>query len=165
MKHKVYLSLGSNLGNKIQNLQIAKSEIELQIGKIISTGGIYETEPWGFENEHWFLNTVIEIETDYNALEVLKICLQIEENMGRIRDASQNEYTARIIDIDLLFFDNEIINLPELSVPHPHIQSRNFVLYPLAEIAENYIHPKLNMPIKVLLEKSKDDTQIKKINP
>ncbi len=165
MKHKIYLSLGSNLGNKAQNLQLAKNEIELQIGKIVNAGGIYETEPWGFENEHWFLNTVIEIETDYNALEVLKICLQIEKSMGRIRDALLSGYTARIIDIDLLFFDNEIINLDELTIPHPHIQSRNFVLYPLADIAGSYIHPKLNKSIKLLLTESVDNTQIKKLNP
>jgi 2-amino-4-hydroxy-6-hydroxymethyldihydropteridine diphosphokinase len=164
MIHKVYLSLGSNLGNKTENLETAKYEITLQIGKIVKTGNLYETEPWGFENEHWFLNTVIEIETKLNEIETLKKCLLIEKKMGRVRNTINNTYTARIIDIDILFFDNQIINSPELSIPHPHIQDRNFVLFPLADIAAEFIHPKLNKSIKNLLKECKDTTQIKKLN-
>ncbi len=164
MMHKVYLSLGSNLGDKTRNLQMAKYEIAAQIGRIVKTGNLYETEPWGFENEHWFLNTVIEIETKLNEIETLKKCLLIEKKMGRVRNAVKNVYIARIIDIDILFFDNQIINLPELNIPHPHIQNRNFVLYPMADIAAEFIHPKLNKSIKDLLKECKDTTQIKKLN-
>jgi 2-amino-4-hydroxy-6-hydroxymethyldihydropteridine diphosphokinase len=162
--HKVYLSLGSNLGDKTKNLQKAKYEIAAQIGKIIKTGNLYETEPWGFENEHWFLNTVIEIETKFDEIEILKKCLLIEKKMGRVRNTIQNTYTARIIDIDILFFDKQIINSPELSIPHPHIQDRNFVLFPLADIAAKFIHPTLNKSIEDLLKECKDTTQIKKLN-
>lgn len=165
MMHRVFLSLGSNLGDKRKNIQLVKGEIELKIGKIINNGGLYETEPWGFESEHWFLNTVIEIETDLNALEVLDKCLCIEKGMGRIRNSSKGVYIARVIDIDLLFYDNDIINLPELIVPHPHIQNRNFVLYPLADISETYVHPKLNKSIMELVKDCPDNTQIKKLNP
>ncbi len=164
MMHKVYLSLGSNLGNKTRNLQMAKYKIAVQIGRIVKTGNLYETEPWGFENEHWFLNTVIEIETKLNEIETLKKCLLIEKKMGRVRNAVKNVYIDRIIDIDILFFDNQIINLPELNIPHPHIQNRNFVLFPLADIAAEFIHPKLNKSIKDLLKECKDTNQIKKLN-
>ncbi|MCF6242791.1 MAG: 2-amino-4-hydroxy-6-hydroxymethyldihydropteridine diphosphokinase [Bacteroidales bacterium] len=163
--HTVYLSLGSNIGNKLKNLQIAKSEIALQVGKIVKSGNLYETEPWGFKNEEWFLNTVLKIETRFSAIETLEKCLFIEKEMGRIRNTRQIGYTARIIDIDLLFFDNELINSEELSIPHPHIQNRKFVLYPMSDIDADFMHPKLNKSIKYLLKECKDNTQIKRIKP
>lgn len=164
MKHKVYLGLGSNLGNKTKNLQKAKYEIMEQIGKILKIADLYETEPWGFENKNWFLNTVVEVETAFNEIETLKKCLLIEKKLGRVRSTQKNTYLSRIIDIDILFFDSKIINLPELCIPHPHIQNRNFVLFPLADIAPEFIHPKLRKTVKYLLQTCKDTTQIKKIN-
>lgn len=156
----VFLALGSNLGDKLKNIQSAIHEIEKQVGTIEQVAKLYETEPWGFENNNWFLNSVIKIKTRFNAHEVLIKCLQIEKKLGRIRNHNTSGYQARIIDIDILFFNNEIIKTPELTIPHPYIQERNFVLFPLADIAPEMIHPVFNKKITELIAEQKDTSII-----
>ncbi|HLU87681.1 MAG TPA: 2-amino-4-hydroxy-6-hydroxymethyldihydropteridine diphosphokinase [Taishania sp.] len=126
-----YLSLGSNIGDKLANLNKAIREIESRIGKIKTVSSIYETEPWGYESDNQYFNCVVLVATQLSATKLLKETQEIEKELGRLKT---QHYTDRTIDIDILLIDNLIINEDNLQIPHPHITKRDFVLYPLAEI-------------------------------
>ena len=134
MMHKVYLSLGSNLGNKEQNLTSAISEIARRIGNIIAQSAFLETEPWGFDSDNAFLNAAVCVETQLSPYELLHTTQQIERDLGRIQKSEQGLYHYRIIYIDILLYDDLHIQTPELTIPHPLMQQRDFVLIPLKEI-------------------------------
>ena len=158
MKHnKVFLGLGSNLGNREENLLKAQKLINKKVGKVHSKSSIYETAAWGITEQNAFLNQVLEIETVFSPDAVLHLLLKIEKNMGRIREIKWGE---RSIDIDILYFNNEIISTENLAIPHPFIQERKFVLLPLCEIAPVFIHPKLKQSNLELLEKCQDSGEI-----
>lgn len=159
---KVFLSLGSNIGDRHKLLSRAIRYINVGIGHVIDLSGVYETEPWGFITEEKFLNMAVEIITDYSPMEVLNKCHEIEEKLGRERDASEG-YISRTIDIDILLYSNEIVNIKELVIPHKHLADRRFVLEPLSEIAPGYIHPVLNLTIKELLKLCPDDNEVKQL--
>ncbi|MDR1090948.1 MAG: 2-amino-4-hydroxy-6-hydroxymethyldihydropteridine diphosphokinase [Prevotella sp.] len=148
--HNVFLSLGSNLGDRGENIDRALSHIEERIGDITMTSAFYVTQPVGFESDNQFLNAVCLIRTKKKPLEILKITQNIEKEMGREIKSAGKVYADRIIDIDLLLYDNEILKTPNLELPHPHLHERLFVLLPLSEIAEDLIHPTLNRSIKQL---------------
>lgn len=148
--HEVFLGLGSNLGDRGENLYQAISNIEERIGKVIATSAFYVTEPVGFESANQFLNAVCLVKTKLQPLEVLQETQAIEKDMGRTGKSVNKSYTDRIIDIDLLLFDREIFESPNLILPHPHLHERPFVLLPLAEIAGEYIHPVLGKSINEL---------------
>lgn len=154
-----YLLLGSNLKNPEQQLSSARTLIAAEIGEIIDTSSLYATAAWGNTNQPDFLNQVIVINTDFSAEALMETILKIEENMGRIRTQKN---APREIDIDILFFNNDIINLPELIVPHPLLQERKFVLIPLSEIAPNYKHPILLKTAQELLEMCNDSLDVQK---
>ena len=154
----VYLLLGANIGNPNKQLDDAKIEIEDRIGKITSSSSIYESEAWGVENQPVFLNQVIQVETELSANKVLNDILKIELLLGRIRG---QRWGSRIIDIDILYYNSDIIHSDELQVPHPYIQERNFTLIPLVEIAADYIHPIFKKSNKELLEESTDILKVK----
>lgn len=156
---KAFLSLGSNIGDKKKNLARAIRYINVGIGHIIDLSGIYETEPWGFEANEKFLNMVIEIMSDLTPVEMMKKCLEVETKLGRIRNNSEG-YSSRIIDIDILFYGKTIVSTPELTIPHPHIQNRLFVLEPMFEIAPDYLHPLMGMTISELLVECQDTSII-----
>lgn len=141
------------MGNRAKNLELASALIAARAGKIIQSSKIYETEAWGITEQPSFYNQVHVIESEFSAQEILKIILHIEEKMGRIRSVKN---AARIIDIDILFFNNEIINEPDLTVPHPEISNRRFVLMPVNEIAPEMIHPVLKKRMDELLLLCKD---------
>lgn len=145
----VYIGLGSNLGDKKHHLQQAIELIAEKAGKIISCSSFYESKPWGFSSPNDFLNAVILTETTLSPTELLYKTQQIEREMGRT-EKTGNSYADRMIDIDILFYDNQLINTPELKIPHPLIQERDFVLIPLAEIAPDFIHPVLRKSIQEL---------------
>ncbi len=145
----VYVSLGSNLGNREANLQKAINSITQRIGIVQQKSSIYETEPWGFNSFNNFLNLVIEIRTELNAEKVLVKLLEIEQDMGRKRD--HEGYQDRIIDLDILLFDDIILKNKELEIPHPRLHQRLFTLEPLAEIAPDIFHPRFKTSIKTLL--------------
>ena len=149
LKSVCFLSLGTNLGNKEVNLQTAIRYIADEVGNIIAQSSVIETEPWGFMSKKSFLNAVIEIETNSSPSEILKKTQEIEQRMGR-KQKTQNSYQDRIIDIDLILYDNVVLDTPELKLPHPLFHKRDFVLKPLCEIAPEYIHPILGKPIKEL---------------
>lgn len=152
--HRVYLSLGSNIGNKRKNLLEAIRKIgELENTEVVKSSTILETEPFGYLEQDNFLNTCLEIKTLMTAQEFLKEILQIELDMGRVREI---KWGPRIIDIDILFYDKEIIEEDNLAVPHPWICEREFVLDPLSEIAPNYIHPLEKKTITMLARKLKE---------
>ena len=146
--NKVYLLLGSNIGDTLQKINLAKKLIEKHIGICKASSSIYLTKAWGREEQSDFLNQVIEIETLFSALDCLQKILAIENMMGRIRTVKN---APRIIDIDILFYNNEIINKQSLVVPHPEIQNRRFVLTPLNEISPSFVHPLLKKSIHTLL--------------
>lgn len=146
----VFVSLGTNLGNKELNLIQAIAQIELKIGTIAQKSSIYKTEPWGYQSFNNFLNQVICVETTLSPNEVLHNLLQIEKNMGRVRASA--DYEDRIIDLDILLYDEIIINQPELKIPHPNMHLRQFILEPLSELQPMLTHPKLNQSILALLK-------------
>ncbi|MGL4331607.1 MAG: 2-amino-4-hydroxy-6-hydroxymethyldihydropteridine diphosphokinase [Bacteroidales bacterium] len=145
-KSLVYLGLGTNLGNLDLNLHKAIDEIGKRVGKVISQSAFYKTEPWGFESPHTFLNAVICIETELKPEEVLNKTQHIEKNLGRTKK-SNGTYSDRIIDIDILIYDNLIMESETLTIPHPLLQLRDFVLIPLKEIAPDLRHPKSGIKI------------------
>lgn len=135
-----YLGLGSNLGNKQQNLNLAISELILYAGNILKVSSFYETTPWGFSSENSFLNAVVLLETNYPPLVLLRKTQKIEKRLGRSKK-SDGTYSDRIIDIDILLYDRQVIDLPELKIPHPLMTERDFVLRPLLELTPDLIHP------------------------
>lgn len=155
----VFLSIGSNIGNKTQNLLNAIGFIGNEIGRIEKVSAVYATEPWGLKQQPEFLNMALLVTTQLNAEEVLKKALSIELKMGRVREQKMG---ARSIDIDILLFNDEIIREDNLSVPHPFMQQRNFVLMPLNEIAAEIVHPVLKKTIRELLEESSDTSLVNK---
>ena len=153
---KVYLGLGTNLGNKPDNLTQAIKLINEKIGKVISQSSFYETAPWGFTSDNDFLNAAAEVETSYSPLEVLQLTQEIERTLGRTTKSVNGTYCDRLIDIDLLMYDNCIVKTPELTLPHPLMTERDFVMLPLIEIAGNEIHPLFGKPLKELSPKSNE---------
>jgi 2-amino-4-hydroxy-6-hydroxymethyldihydropteridine pyrophosphokinase len=136
----VYLSLGTNLGNREANLNEAVAIIEKRIGRISSISAFYQTAPWGFESENEFLNLALCCETNLSPKELLKETQFIEIELGRTKKSNGN-YSDRLIDIDILYCNDQIMNTPELVIPHPLLHLREFVLAPLNEIAPQFVHP------------------------
>ena len=157
----IYLLLGSNVGDKKANLINAVSLIAIQIGEIIGQSSVYETEPWGFEDSSYFFNQVLKVNTSLQPEELLIILFEIEKYLGRQR--TQKQYESRIIDIDILFYDDLVIHTENLTIPHPLIEKRKFVLTPLAEITSDLKHPVLEKTIKVLLNECEDNLEVRKI--
>lgn len=149
---EVYVSLGTNLGDKDNNLRTAVRLMQERIGKVISLSSFYETAPWGFQSEHSFLNAAACIETRLSPKQLLLVTQQIERELGRTQKSSGNVYKDRLIDIDLLMYDNLQIHSDQLVLPHPLMTGRRFVLEPLAEIAPETIHPVTGKTIRELLE-------------
>ena len=156
----VFLSIGTNLGQKEENLKKAVEMIEAEAGSIQTLSSVYETEPWEMATSDLFLNMAIKIETALNPHILLKTTLNIENKMGRIR--KDTSYSSRIIDIDILFFNNFIISDKDLVIPHSLISHRRFVLEPLAEIAPQLIHPNFGKSIESLLESCADNCVVRK---
>lgn len=155
-----YLSLGTNLGNRIENLQSAIDEINLSVGHVRKISSVYKTRSWGFEGED-FYNICLEVSSSLTPEKMIKTVLDIERKLGRLRDAQQG-YNNRIIDIDILLFDDEIIFYNDLKVPHPEMLKRKFVLVPLTEIAPNVIHPIAKKTILICLQNCADAGVIEK---
>ena len=154
----IYLSLGSNLGNRLFNLQRAVLLLQKELGSILEISGVYRSPSWGFDGED-FLNACLSLETKKTPAEVLHIILKVEKEMGRQRSEGEG-YQSRNIDIDLLYYNSEIIQTDELTVPHPQMQLRRFVLKPLADIAPQFYHPVLGKDTRNLLQECKDKTSL-----
>lgn len=152
----VYLGLGSNIGNLKQNLRTAQKEID-KIGKIIKKSSLYKTEPVNYRNQAEFLNMVLALKTVLSPLELIVQLQKIEHKMGRIKEIDKG---PRLIDIDILYYNNEIIDQPNLQIPHPQITKRNFILIPMNEIASKHKDPKYKKIIKELLQNSKNSEKV-----
>ena len=150
----VYLGLGTNLGNKEQNLRMSVQKIEERIGKIVSLSAFYVTAPWGFASDNSFLNAVVCVETPFRPLEVLKETQAIERELGRTSKSMGGVYSDRLIDIDLLLYGDTIMDEEGLILPHPLMVERRFVMEPLAEIAPDVMHPVLHKTMKELFTSS-----------
>lgn len=155
----IFLLLGSNMGDKTQNLTKAKELLQAEALTIVRQSFVYESAPWGNENQGWFLNMVLKTDTSMEPEELLNACLSIEQKMGRKRIQKWGE---RIIDIDILYYHNLTIDKERLVVPHPGISMRRFTLMPLAEIAANEVHPTLNKTQAELLAICPDNLECKK---
>lgn len=151
--NKAYLLIGGNMGDRLANLEMAKLAIHKEIGPILLSSSMYETAAWGKEDQPAFLNQALLIETNLIAHDLMMALLAIEKNMGRIR---QEHLGPRTIDLDIIFFNDQIIDTENLTIPHPQMQKRNFVLSPLKEIAPNFIHPILKKSITQLLMDCED---------
>ena len=155
---RTYLLLGSNEGNREGYLETARREIVAQVGSCFITSSVYETAAWGKQDQSSFLNQVIGIETRLSAVDLLKTLLNIELKLGRTR---AEKWGSRIIDIDILFYGEEIINTGDLIIPHPRIEERRFTLVPMVEIAADFIHPASRKSMTELLVDCKDDLEVK----
>jgi 2-amino-4-hydroxy-6-hydroxymethyldihydropteridine diphosphokinase len=146
MSHVIYLSLGSNLGDRLVNLRNAIAFLPPKVQSVVQSS-IYETEPWGYSDQPAFLNQIIKAETALDPLDLLAFLKEIELSMGR---QETFRFGPRLIDLDILFYDNLILDTPKLTIPHPRIAERAFVLIPLADIAPDLYHPVFNKTIQEL---------------
>jgi 2-amino-4-hydroxy-6-hydroxymethyldihydropteridine diphosphokinase len=146
----VYISLGSNLGNKQSNLDKAIDQLQQRAGVVRQKSTIYQTEPWGYASFNNFLNQVVHVTTDHTPSQLLTILLKIESDLGRQRVSEGLQ--DRVIDLDILFFDDQVISSDKLKIPHPRLHERLFMLEPMAEIAPNFIHPQFKQTVDVLTQ-------------
>ncbi len=158
--NKAYLLTGGNEGDRFLHMQQARTNIEHICGQILQVSSLYETAPWGKTDQPDFLNQVLQIETELRPEELLRAVLFIEEQGGRIRTVKN---APRTIDIDILFYDRLILEVKGLTIPHPRIAERRFVLEPMNEISPDFIHPVMRKTIHQLLMECKDELAVKKI--
>lgn len=152
------LLLGANLGDRALQLECACKHLQ-RLGRIAAQSGVYETAAWGNEHQPAFLNQVVLLDTALAALPLLDELLTIERVLGRQRD---EKWGARVIDLDILFFDSDVIQNERLTVPHPHLASRRFTLVPLAEVLPDFVHPVLQQRVRTLLDACPDPLPVEK---
>lgn len=158
----VYLLLGSNIEPRIDFMNKAKVQIDREIGALSNESSVYESEPWGFEAEVAFLNQVVMVRTKLAPQLLLEKCKTIEQKLGREKKTGKG-YESRVIDIDILYFGNEVVSGKNLQIPHSQIQNRRFTLMPLAEIAANFVHPVLKLSQQQLLKACNDEGKVWKL--
>lgn len=143
-----YIGVGSNLGDKIGYIQQSYKLLNYTSGiSVLNASSLYETEPVGFDSQDWFINAVLKLETSLTPQELLKECLRIEKQLGRVRFVDETQILARTIDLDILLFDNEIISTSSLLIPHPRLTERAFALVPLLELSPDLVHPVIGKTI------------------
>ena len=155
---RIFILTGSNLGNRLKFLETAKAELQERVGKLTQESSVYETAAWGKTDQADFLNQVLEFESELQPEEILQLNQEIEKEAGRNR---KEKWGARELDIDILFYDNLVLNLPDLVVPHPQLHNRRFTLMPLAEIASYFEHPVFKKTVGELLKNCPDKLEAK----
>ena len=160
-----FLLLGGNIGDREKVIRKAISQIEKTVGTIDQVSSFYETEPWGMLDAENFLNIALKITTKLTEIELLHALLKIEEQSGRKRNKNSIEYESRPIDIDIIFYGSAVIQTTQLTIPHPKLHERRFVLVPLCEIAPDFIHPVLDKPIFTLLNECQDQLKTEVLKP
>ena len=161
--NKAYLILGGNMGDRQENLNQALKLLTRYGVVLCRASSVYETEPWGMQDSQFFLNMAINVQFEGSPHQLLELCLTVEQQMGRVRN--KNKYSSRIIDIDILFFNNEIISTSNLEVPHPRIRQRKFVLVPMVEINPDHVHPVYHQSVVKLLEVCEDKSVVRRCIP
>lgn len=156
-----YLSLGSNLGNREQNLREAIRRLG-EAGTVVAVSSFYETEPVEFTDQAWFVNCAVALETKAEPLSLIRVLLRIEQEMGRKRVQKKG---PRVIDMDIVIFGDAVVSTPELTIPHPAMARRRFVLQPLAEIAPDFLHPTLHQTIRALLDELPPGQEVRRLGP
>lgn len=151
-----YVLFGSNMGNKDWIFAQSCQLINNRCGRIVNVSSAYESEPWGFEADEWFLNRVIVLETELEPEDLLQELLEIERELGRVRHPGSVGYSSRPADLDLLYYGDRVMDTDVLTVPHPRLHLRRFALIPLCEVASELLHPVLQMTQKELLEQCPD---------
>lgn len=159
--NKAILLLGTNVGERKKNLSDARHLLSSEIGPVDACSSLYETQAWGNTEQEAFLNQVLVVRTEHSAREVMERILAIERKLGRERTA---KWAPRVIDIDILFYENEILDEPGLQIPHPFLHQRRFTLVPLAELIPHYIHPVLQKSIGQLLRETEDILEVVKVD-
>jgi 2-amino-4-hydroxy-6-hydroxymethyldihydropteridine diphosphokinase len=159
--HIAYIGIGSNIGNKVRHCEKAIAEIlKANHHKLLAQSSLFKTQAIGYTSQDWFVNGVIKIETELEPLDLLQILKAIESRMGRTTTV---RWGPRVIDLDILFFDEEEIKTEEVQIPHPSLHERQFVLIPLAEIDRNLVHPVLKKTVRELLETLKEEQGVEKL--
>ncbi len=158
----VILSLGSSLGDRKKIIDSALQDIEDSIGSVVSVSNFYESEPWGFNDSNFFYNIAVNIKTSLAPSELLSRIQELEKKYERVK--TKDEYEARTLDIDIIFFGNKIVNNDNLQIPHKFAHERKFVLLPVAEVVCNFEHPVLKKTINELLKVCKDNSLISLVN-
>lgn len=161
LHHRAFLGLGSNQGDRQYYLKEALRLLEGRELKVAEASAVYETEPWGFVSGSWFLNQVVAVDTSLDRTELFERCQSTEKKLGRLR--SGKPYSSRLIDIDLLLFNDDVYSGEGLVIPHPRLQERKFVLLPLREIAPQLRHPIFQKTMQQLYEECRDDLQVRKL--
>ena len=159
-----YLLFGSNMGDKMALFEQACTHIKKRCGRIVAVSSAYESEPWGFDAEEWFLNQLIIVETELQPDELIRQLLDIESELGRVRHSDTKGYTSRPVDIDILYFGEQTISTEWVITPHPRLHLRRFALLPLCEMAPDFIHPILGLTQTELLERCNDPLIVRKID-
>lgn len=157
----VYLSLGSSVGNRARNIARAIEALAMHDVRVVKQSALYETEPVEMREPEWFLNCVVEVETELPPQELMQSLLELERSMGRERTASPERKLPRIIDLDILFYGSEVIRDATVEIPHPRMAERRFVLVPLVEIAPGAVHPVLKQTVAELLAATTDRSEVR----
>ena len=152
----VFVLLGSNLGDRELLVNQASKMIGVRCGKIVAKSRLYESEPWGFKSEHWFLNQVVKVETALSPDDLMKELLDIEKELGRDRSVPHEGYVSRPMDLDILYFGSEIIDTQMVTAPHPRLHERRFTLLPLCDVAPDFVHPVMKKTNLQLLDECQD---------
>lgn len=163
MTNKAFISLGTNLGDRVKNINRAYSAIEKRVGEISLKSSLYVTPPWGFDSDEEFVNSVVLLSTGLDAINLLNVLKQIENDLGRKEKSVEGVYTNRLIDLDIIDFNGQIQTTEEIDLPHPRMHLRNFVIFPLEEIAPDWIHPKFKKPIQFYKKALKNGHTIDRI--
>ena len=159
-----YILFGSNQGDKQALLERACALINKRCGLLVERSSSYITEPWGFEAEEWFLNALLVVETELEPDDLMDTLLRIEAELGRVRVPGQQGYSSRTVDLDILYYGNRVVNTEKVTIPHPRLHLRRFVLLPLCELIPDFLHPVLTESQEELLRKCPDTSTVQQLN-
>ncbi len=158
-----YVLFGSNMGDKEKIFAEACLYINNRCGAITAVSSSYESEPWGFEADEWFLNRLIVVDTELEPEALLRELLAIEAELGRVRHPEAGGYTSRTVDLDILYYGSRIVLTDNLTIPHPRLHRRRFALLPLCELAPQWVHPAFNLTQAELLRRCPDMSEVRKM--